>query len=294
MSIGKWTLPLALVLPTIVSGCGLFVPEKDIFATSKLDQAEFENIIVNNIKCELHKGVQDVFAYYQTTPDQLARILWLKDWGATVQLKITADEQSGLGPGLTTTTPLENSITTFPVGGSVLSSQSTSVGLGASLTAHATRIETISFTVSFKELLSERPITTCDQENGVMIQSDLKIGQFIFDKSFLSTVPGSVEPFITRGPPYEVLSDEITFVASFGGNVTPTWKFARVAVDPSGMLLTATRTNTDDVIITLGQVSKQATPTSPPVLSAAAQNVHQANIIGSATGSSGNAQATMR
>jgi len=290
----KLALSFALILLCTVGGCGLYVPEKDLFPKSKLDEGIFENIIVNNIKCELHKGVQDTLAYYQDSPDQLARLQWLKDWGATVQLKITVDEASALNPGVSLTTPLENSVTKFPVGGNVTTPQLFSLGLGGSATAHATRVETVSFTVSFKELLSERPIKTCDQQNGVMIQSDLKIGQFIFDKAFLSTVPGSVAPFITRGPPYTVLSDEITFVASFGGNVTPTWKFARVSVDPTGTLLNATRTNTDDVIITLGKVVQQATPTSPPVLSTAAQNVHQANIIGSATGSSVNSQATTR
>jgi hypothetical protein len=253
----------------------------------------FENVIVNNVKCELHKGVQDTFAYYRNSPDQLARLQWLKDWGATVQLKITVDEQSALTPGVSFINPLENWIRKFP-SGAVTLQQSTGVSLGGSVTAHATRVETISFTVSFKELLSERPINTCDQENGVMIQSDLKIGQFIFDKAFLATVPGSVEPFITKGPPYTVLSDEITFVASFGGSITPTWKFARLSVNPTGTLFGATRNHTHDVIITLGKVIQQATPISPPILSTAAQNVHQANIIGSATGSSVNSQATTR
>jgi hypothetical protein len=276
MPIANRIFPIAFILLTGVGGCGLYVPEKFPFNSDKLSQGYFENTIVNNIKCELHKGVQDTLSYYEKVdPSIRARIQWLRQWGALVQLKITADELSGLTPGV-------SFMRLYP------NSQNISLGLAASGGAHATRVETISFTVSFNELLTqEHPIKTCaEDENGVLIQSDLKIAQFIFDKAFIATHPGSVAEFKTVGPPYTVLSDEITFVASFGGSVTPTWKFATIAADSSGTLLSATRTKTDDVIITLGYVTHEATAVSPVVLSMDAQTIHNALVTGSAVGTS--------
>ena len=197
---------VAGVLAATLAGCGLYTPEKYLFNKDKLDQPRFENLIVNNVTCELQKGVQYTMSYFKDNPKQLARLQWLKQWGAMVQLKITADEMSGLTPGATFMQNLPNA-------------QSFALGLAASGTAHATRIETISYAVSFQDLWNLRP-DPCEGENGIFIQSDLKIWQFIFDKAVIATIPGSVEPFRTRGPPYTVLTDEVTFVATFGGSIS--------------------------------------------------------------------------
>lgn len=285
MSNVKRVLPLALILPVALGACGLFVPEKDLFATDEYSEGNFESMIVRNIKCELHIGVQN---FLDSRLGESPRGQFIRDWGAQVQLKIQVDEMSGLTPGVTLNTPFENSIKTFPIGGNVTTPQSFALGLGASGTAHATRVETISFTYSFRDLLAE-PLPQggqCNYENGILIQSDLKIGQFIFDKMVIATAPGVPEAFITKtASPFSVFSDDITFVASFGGSVTPVWHLARVSANTTGTLFNATRTNTDDVIITLGHATR-ATPTSPAQLSAQANQVHAANLIGSATGSS--------
>jgi hypothetical protein len=286
----KLVLPIALILPVAFGGCGLFVPEKDLFPVDQYSEGNFESMIVRNIKCELHTGVQN---FLNSRLGESPRGQFIRDWGAQVQLKIQVEEMSGLTPGVTLNTPFENSVKTFPVGGNVLTPRSFALGLGASGTAHATRVETISFTYSFRDLLSE-PLPEgglCNYDNGFMIQSDLKIGQFIFDKMVIATAPGVAEAFISKtASPFSVFSDDITFVASFGGSVTPIWHLARVSVDPTGTLLNATRTNTDDVIITLGQATR-ATATSPAKLSDQANQVHNANLIGSATGSSISSQA---
>jgi hypothetical protein len=267
---------IACGLATALGGCGLYTPEKFLFNKDRLDQARFENLIVNNVQCELQKGVQYTLYYFKDNPEQLARLQWLKKWGALVQLKITADELSGLSPNVSFMEPLP-------------SMQSFALGLAAAGTAHATRVETISFAVSFQDLYKLRP-DPCDREDGIFIQSDLKIWQFIFDKAVIATIPGSVEPYRTRGPPYTVLSDEITFVASIGGSITPTWKLTRVSADTSGTLAAATRTKTNDVIITLGYVTHQATAVSPVVLSTDAQTIHNALVVGSAVGTANKSQ----
>src|SRR5271155_2823692 len=162
-------IPLMSVL---LSGCGLAVPEMEEFYEKPTDEKFFENIIANNIKCELHKGVQETLDHFGNDPS----ILWLKSWGATVTLKITADEKSSLSPSATVTNILENSVKSFPVGGDVTTAQTSALGLGAQGSADATRVETISFTYAFRDLLAEGRINgPCDHEDGILIRSDLKI-----------------------------------------------------------------------------------------------------------------------
>jgi len=54
-----------------------------------------------------------------------------------------------------------------------------------------------------------------------MIESDLKIGQFIYDKAVVAGAAGEATSKSVTTPPYSTLQEDITFLASFGGNVTP-------------------------------------------------------------------------
>jgi hypothetical protein len=117
----------------------------------------------------------------------------------------------------------------------------------------------------------------------------LKIAQFFYDKATIATLLGAEVPGgKLKAPPnpFSTLQDQITFVASYGGSVTPTWTFARVVVDPTSPLFNATRTKTNDVIISAAKIAIPASKTSPPQLSFEAQQLHQAAVIGSSTASS--------
>jgi len=198
-------------------------------------------------------------------------------------------EQSSLNPGISILDPLENVISHFPVGGNIVSAQSISTGLGLSGSASASRVETIAYTYSFPDLVAEGWHDCAYFQKGVLIQSDLKIAQFIYDKA-VAAGAGNPSTEYPGYPPYTTFQDEITFVASYGGSVTPTWKFAKVAVNPTSTLFSATRTKTNDLIITIGQVIP-ATDTSPAQLTAAAASLHYAAVIGSATAQSVNSTA---
>lgn len=265
MSTARWIV--LLMLGQFVGGCGLYTPEMEALYEQQPDQKLFENTIVNNIKCEITLGVVESLQQYGTVGDHKA-ISWLPQWGATVAMKLTVDEKSSLSPGITLTPP----------------NNPFSLGLAPTGSADATRVEQIAFTYQFSDLLKEykrHPFNSCSEnENGVLVKSDLKIAQFITDKVFIATVPGSTENPGNKSP-YSTFSDEITFVVAYGGGITPTWKFTKVTVNPS-TLFTATRTNTDDLTITLGPVVLPATKTAPAVLSTEAQDVHLANLIGSA------------
>jgi hypothetical protein len=125
---------ISLLCPVILSGCGTYVPDLQL---SETEDAEgfAENVIVNNVQCELMMGVKNTLDHFGG-PGLFNDVTWLSSWGATVTLKITVDEKSGFGPGVT------------------LIGQNFSSPLGASFTSDATRVETIAFTYSFRDLLA--------------------------------------------------------------------------------------------------------------------------------------------
>jgi hypothetical protein len=266
------------------------VPEKTFLSPDSVDskgiystRGQFENTLVAHIKCELEKGL------WLVKLKEIPYVPWLygKDWGTAVNLTIQVDELSALNPTVSVVNPLENAVKVFPFGGNVISSQLFSLGIGASATAHATRTETIQYTYSNYELLREaddpvngfntRPETlACDTGlNGIQIQSDLKIDWFIYDKASIAA-HGNERSTKRDWAPYSLFQDQITFVASYGGNVTPAWRFERTTVNQNTTLLNATRSDTDTLIITMGQIdtTNLPTPSSPLQLKGAAQQQH--------------------
>jgi len=308
------------------------VPEKNALAPDTLDQyklssgGKYEDRIVSHIFCEIAVGLK--MAYEQVrAPDQM-QLRWLHDWGTAVTLAITVEDQSGVNPGLSLMTPLQNRVFTFPTGGNVTSSQSFSLGIGGSATAAATRSETIQFTYTNAGLLkaadsfiSEQPdgYACKARQDGLMIESDLKIWEFIYDKAIIAAtgnaaaavpatrlesqevkdkdgkpvlddkgkpktklVPVQIPGVLTKHlswPLYNTFTENITFTTTLGGNVTPTWKLARVSANTSGNLLSATRTNTNQLTITMGPIQTQASATSAVQLGSGAQIQHDNTVL---------------
>jgi hypothetical protein len=271
-----------------VGGCGLFVPEKNMVSPDHIvdpekgisSEGRYENTLVTHLVCEIASGIWDA------TANPYFYVPWLKshDWGTSVTLTITVEDQSGLNPGLALATPLENSIKFFPVGGNVTSSQSFSLGLGGSGAAAATRTETIQFTYendklwAFAKSNAQDGRMSCEKyQQGVIVESDLKIRQFIYDKAVVASF-NNVTSSKNGYPPFNTFTENLSFVASLGGSVTPTWKFARVSVNPSGTFLSATRTNTNQLTITIGPIQSYASLKGPAQLSTGAQNQHNVQL----------------
>lgn len=256
-------LVVACALAAVLSGCGLFVPEKNPLAPDTIDpvskassQGVFEFTVVQHVMCEIRTGLWK--AHY------LPQSAWLKQLGAQVTLTLVAEDQSALNPNASFLTP-------FGLKGA----ESFVLGIGGSGSANATRTETIQFTYPNQELWREAYIDARDPEHnncltfqkGVLIDSNLKIDQFIYDKAVVAD-----GIYGTNGQPFSQLQFQINFVASFSGNITPTWKFTTTTVNGSGSLLSATRTNTDTVIITLGALTPDT------------KALHNAAVISSQTG----------
>jgi hypothetical protein len=239
-------LIIACALAAALSGCGLFVPEKNPLVPDTVDpvskassQGEFEFTVVQHVMCEIRTGLWK--AHY------LPHSAWLKQLGAQVTLELVAGDQSALSPSA-------SFLQTFGLKGA----ESFTFGIGGAGSANATRTETIQFTYPNKELWREALIDARAPENnncesfqkGIFIESNLKIDQFIYDKA---VVASGIYGY-GNGLPFSQLQFEINFVHSFSGNIAPTWKFTTTNVN-SGSLLSATRTDTDTVTITLGALT---------------------------------------
>ena len=214
---------------------------------------------------------------------------WLDQQGATVTLKLSVDEKSSLNPGISYGEPIF------------------SAGIGTANSADATRTEIVAFTYSFYDLLHEKGVEKylgkpCEDENGVFIQSnlkirDFKIRDFIVNKVFLAKVPGTVViddiPGAKPKPlasPFSTFSYQITFVASFGVNGTPSWKFTRITVNPGSPFFSTSQQRTQDVTITIGKTTR-ASKDSPDKPSLETVNLHEAALIGQAVATAIQSQA---
>jgi hypothetical protein len=211
-------------------------------------QGRYEDILVNHIVCEIGKGLDDV--------DKNLHLPWIKQWGTTVTQTITVEDQTGLSPGISAVTPLQNALLVFPAanGGNVTLPQSFSASVGGTASANGLRTETIQYTFRNRDILNlHQP--DCIAGKGVMMDGDLKIREFIYDKAF--TANGRVIQISNSNPlaiPYNTFTEEITFVGSYGGSATPAWHLARLTANTGSNLLVGQRTNTNDLIVTLGPV----------------------------------------
>jgi hypothetical protein len=285
-------LSLFIVSSFFLSSCGLYTPEKDPFRSDApvapdnfTTQGSYESGLVDHITCEISK------ALYAT--DQQFKIPWLRDkWGVAVTLSMTAEDQSGVSPGLSLIHPMGNILFPFATG-NVTAPQSFSYNFGITGSVNGLRTETIQFTVSNKRAIEH---ANCGNTgSGVLIDGDLKIKQFVYDKAQI--VLGGNGLWGPKNPPYNAWSEEITFVLAYGGTGTPTWKLARISANASSNLFVAQRTNTNDLVLTMGPLDPCQTSVPPATcpagsndgplqLTQAAMNQHNARVSASAIATS--------
>ena len=311
----KNTLCISCLLMLIVqaitlSGCGLVVPTKSLLISDMpqqqstglyvSEQGKYENTIVNHISCEIASGLANLAQF---------DLPWIEKWGTAITLTITAQDQAGVSPSLLTFNPINNIIRAFPTGGNVTIARSFGLGAGVSGAATATRAETIQFTYLNSDLLqyaADPARRDCSRhKSGLQIDGDLKIREFLFDKATLARL-GNLSGFDRRSnnfanlsaadkklqpwqwAVYNTLTEEITFVAAFGGSVTPTWKLYPISYNTTGTTTAAERTYTNDLIITVGPVAPGSAPSAlkPLALDLSAQAQHNARVNASAIATS--------
>jgi len=230
---------LALLLTGLMlSGCGLFVPKPHEFYEAKSSDSQFQNVVINNVKCELHRAAQQIL---RVSPSPLTE--WVRKWGAKVDLTFQVDEETDVNPGAAFDPP-----GIFSWG----------VGLGGS--AHATRTEEFAVTYAFVDLIGEGDVPdSCVNEDGILIQSDLDIKDFFVKHVLLTTNTDTLPTDPSKDNQfYDTLNYTTAFTATYNANITPTWTFTHVKVNPSGNLLATSRKKTTTLLITFSEASPAA------------------------------------
>jgi hypothetical protein len=269
---------------SILSGCGLYVPQKDPLVQNDVDprngmsrQGKIESNIIANIRCEVTKGLYRAVS--------TGKVPWLTGWGTSISLNLTWEETSNVNPGILYTTP---------IGGSDIFSAAG----GVSGSGHSTRNEAITFTLENKTLLKEAMLTSHARqgldysalEDGVTVSSDLNIDEFIYDKASIAA-GNEARTRPIEYPQFSTFQETLTFVVSVGGDFTPSWKFIRLTVNPGAPFLGGSRTKTSQVIITLGPLAKPAGPAGSAQLALQAAVQHDAAVAGNATAAAIRSQA---
>lgn len=269
----------------ILAGCGAVVPAKDPLVANTIDrnghseEGKVKSNLVAKIKCQMQHALY--------AADKLGTVPWLRQWGTQISLKMTWEERSDLNAGVTNINLLKG-LDTF----------STSIGFTGS--AHATRNENVTFIWENKALLADELKnrrasidTDCNKiVDGPFLSSDLRIVEFVYDNAVLAR-QGVATTGDARAPPFTTFQNDLTFVASYGGNVTPSWKFAKLTANTNGTFLGAQRTVTGELIITIGPLdtsSRQDFLKMPIRLAEPGASQHNAAVIGGFVATQNSAQ----
>jgi hypothetical protein len=138
----------------IAAGCAFVPPLDDATGTS--DSPVLVADIVDRLKCEL------AFAFADKLDRRNSQFIWLQDWTVKADLTLQANQQGGISPSGTYTTYQRSAANTAAgpaaFGGTTpgLVQQFFTFSANANLGAQAVRTETLSFSLSLKELNSQR------------------------------------------------------------------------------------------------------------------------------------------
>lgn len=263
----KRVLSVVAALP--LCACATTVPS--LGGRGEVPQTQWirEAHLVSHIKCELQQALLLIKAEQDANAAQIDpayRIDWLKDWGATISLKLVVNEKSTFSPSIAVVHPLHNVIETFKSGGNVTVAQSRSIGFGATAANEATRTDSIVFFYTFSELTNQgtaaRPLGTtgaeiCGPTGGMASNDDLKIADFMRSKIQLSQVPDVLERKPGKSP-FSTFTYQIAFVVTSGATFSPAWKLFPIQLDPAnnGVLYNGQRIRTNELVLTMGPVKK--------------------------------------
>jgi hypothetical protein len=245
-----------------VGGCGTYLP--DIVPSNEPHATAFLiNKILNHAKCELREAV--ITAHNNDVKNAVRygkrRLDWLDKATAIVSIKLIAEEKGALNPGLSFRQLLPSVVTNFNNRTSVVTPQSSAVGLGGLLSADATRTENIDYTYvvasdflgnQLNGLVAPRP---CIETGGIFLEADLKIQDWLDGATMPFLISAAVSSEVHNAAP-DVLTHEANFVAMANGNVTPSWTLVNISANTATNLIAAGRSTTGDIIISLGKPKK--------------------------------------
>ena len=162
---GGVRLLIAVGATVSLVSCERVPPPDEMASGPTIDQ------VVQRVKCDLYQAVaprlEAPYGYE-----------WLHDWTVQANLNLIVNDQAALAPTVAFTQPLTTESIPLRV---TNAARSWNFGIGASAGGTATRNETITFTVSFAELMSQfgHGHGDCNLPDAGGLQSDLGIKEWI-------------------------------------------------------------------------------------------------------------------
>lgn len=218
----------------MISGCGLRVPNVQE-AGEWIEGQLLVQGIITNIKCELREALGRARAEPAGA--------FLETWGVQTTLTLTHDESGSIAPGVIWSPPA-STVDLFTLGG----------GLNFSANASRKNIVNAYYLVSD---LNKVPCSAEARRGGpLLLQNDLKLTEWL--SAVLSASATKTIDFDQAGLGVgtNVIQHQVTFEITNGGSLTPSWKLTRVTANPGGSFLTASRTRTHDLLITISPAVK--------------------------------------
>jgi len=171
------------------------VPDLDV-------QTESVRIIdvVKRVKCDIYDAFTEDTERGRRLISDREGYRWLENWTAQVDLNLLVNNQTGLTPAATIVDPLHQVV--IPRVGTF--SQSFTLGLGGGVNTTAARTETITFSLSVKEIEAELrnpshkswAYQNCQFGEGAGLRSDLKLREWV--ASALAPADAN-RPYLTVG-----------------------------------------------------------------------------------------------
>lgn len=248
----SFTSSLVALLVTVPLGaCWAPLPVVDLEFSDPSVFRGYVEAIVRHVGCELGQSVQVEFSPdYPETYD-------LRKWAAKIALTLRAKNSLGLN----------GSTSIF----SILSTANFSAGLGSQ--ADATREIVITYFITFDELLRRQYKRHLDGKNFVScseayediynsstttadylkrpIMGNLGIGLTLKTAMETWTTPGLLSSRIQNGP-FETVTHHVTFEVKLNANANPALQFSNVSANIGGRLADASRTDTNEMQISMG------------------------------------------
>ncbi len=215
----------AVLLAGSVSGCGTFVPGfGELYDTQP--PASLVDAIISHVHCEVKSQVEFIILDDYDLKDTINPVTgkprgrhlgWLDDYAAQATLTLTVEDKTTLSPGVTLNTVRPNAINAFP-NGNVTTPQSFNLGLGVGGSADATGKSVVSWYIDFREFTKHpdklkaarrerdrlyraaresgtgkgKVPSICTDQNGVLIEGDLKFREWLYMALRSAFVEGGV------------------------------------------------------------------------------------------------------
>lgn len=228
-----------LLSSLLAGGCGATLPTLDVARPADGDFADFVTAIAAHVRCETA-----IAALREYDPGDPKRRI-LPTWAAKVALNIKAFDKGNLNPTVQTFNPVQDFI----------------FSAGATVETNATREVTITYFIPFEEVFrnksdyvnSRNEYKSCDVNPDVKepIAGSLGIYQSLH-AAFSSYDSNRVLSEDLVGGPFDTITHHVNFVVQAGINLNPRFNLVQVTVNPAGTLASASRAQTNDLLITFG------------------------------------------